>query len=216
MWNGGGVTRKAARCLSNRAGAAPLGSLFAEVEESTAAALRRVLGADWAGAHDASGMVAVAGSRINADYQCNAALRLSKAAGRPPRTLATDIVTALRRDENASLLGSAEVAGPGFVNMKINDERLVSGVRRLARDGLPRHAFRAPGSPRNGLPHRGRRVLVDFASPNMAKVRLRWRRACTAAPLTGPVAPGTARGSHALQRHRGHIVSVPGVAWLRC
>jgi arginyl-tRNA synthetase len=57
------------------------------------------------------------------DYATNVALRSAKAAGRPPRDLAQELaarVTAL------DVVDEAEVAGPGFLNLRLSDAWFVS------------------------------------------------------------------------------------------
>lgn len=50
------------------------------------------------------------------DYACNIALRLSTAAGRPPRELAEAIVAAL---PTSPIVARAAVAGAGFINFHL-------------------------------------------------------------------------------------------------
>jgi arginyl-tRNA synthetase len=58
------------------------------------------------------------GDAEHGDYATNVALRLAPARGRPPREIADEIATeALER----GLAVSAEVAGPGFVNLRMSD-----------------------------------------------------------------------------------------------
>jgi len=62
------------------------------------------------------------------DYATNVALRTAKAAGRPPRELAVELaakVAALPEME------SAEVAGPGFVNVKVSDAFLAAALAEV-------------------------------------------------------------------------------------
>src|SRR5947209_643835 len=50
------------------------------------------------------------------DYATNAAMVLTKPAGMPPRAIAEALVKAL---ENSPVVASADVAGPGFVNLRV-------------------------------------------------------------------------------------------------
>jgi len=91
-----------------------------------------------------------------ADFQCNGALAAAKAQKRNPREIAARIVGALA---DHPLVTSAEVAGPGFVNLRVREEALSQRARTLAAD-------ERAGASRVEAP---RRVLVDYAGPNVAK-----------------------------------------------
>jgi len=90
------------------------------------------------------------------DYATNAALVLAKSARRNPRQLATAIAGALTTSL-PDLLTTAEVAGPGFINVRLNPEarqRVVTRVLR-ERDRYGRTNARA-----------GERIIVEFVSAN--------------------------------------------------
>jgi arginyl-tRNA synthetase len=57
-------------------------------------------------------------NRDHGDYATNAALQLAKPAGRPPREVAETIATRLRE---APGIESVDVAGPGFLNIRLSD-----------------------------------------------------------------------------------------------
>src|ERR671934_2748878 len=62
------------------------------------------------------------------DFATNVALRTAKAVGRPPREFAAELaerVTAL--DEVAT----AEVAGPGFLNLRLSDRFFVAALAEI-------------------------------------------------------------------------------------
>jgi arginyl-tRNA synthetase len=91
-----------------------------------------------------------------ADFQCNGALAAAKAARRNPREIAAAIVAELATNAKVA---SVEVAGPGFINLRVSDEALSSRADELFADdraGLTRAA-------------QPRRVLVDYGGPNVAK-----------------------------------------------
>ncbi|KPF83868.1 arginyl-tRNA synthetase [Brevundimonas sp. AAP58] len=92
-----------------------------------------------------------------ADFQSNGALAAAKAMKTNPRELATKV--AARLDGDARLSG-VEVAGPGFINLKVSDAALATRAQAVADDA----AF-AGASP----VAEPRRVIVDFAGPNVAK-----------------------------------------------
>ena len=90
------------------------------------------------------------------DYQANAAMALAKSVGRNPREVAAAIV------EHLDVTGIAEppeVAGPGFLNLRLLPEYLSTTVGALA------------GDPRLGVrpDERAEAVVVDYSSPNVAK-----------------------------------------------
>jgi arginyl-tRNA synthetase len=89
-------------------------------------------------------------------YQTNVALRLANAAGRPPREVAADLVARIDLDDVCEPL---EVAGPGFINLRIKAEvlaRVASEVLADAAAGIGQ--AEVPGT-----------VVVDYSSPNVAK-----------------------------------------------
>jgi arginyl-tRNA synthetase len=57
-------------------------------------------------------------NRDHGDYATNAALQLAKPAGRPPREVA-DIIAARLRE--AAAIEGVDVAGPGFLNIRLSD-----------------------------------------------------------------------------------------------
>lgn len=61
--------------------------------------------------------------RSNGDWATTVAMRCSKQAGMNPRDIASIIAKHL---EGAPLLKSVEVAGPGFINLRLSDEALQS------------------------------------------------------------------------------------------
>jgi arginyl-tRNA synthetase len=93
----------------------------------------------------------------HADFQANAALSLAKRVGAKPRELAESIATALREQTGGRF--GVELAGPGFLNLTVTDEAVWSQVAaRLADDRLG-----------VGAPQLGRRTVIDYSGPNIAK-----------------------------------------------
>ncbi len=97
-----------------------------------------------------------------ADFQSNGALaaaqRLKRegAARGNPRELAARVAERLEGDP---AVASVEVAGPGFINIRVADAALTERVRELAADALA-------GADPVAQP---RRVVIDYAGPNVAK-----------------------------------------------
>ena len=72
------------------------------------------------------------GDAEHGDYATNVALRLAPTRGRPPREVADEIgAEALAR----GLVGAAETAGPGFVNLRVTDQWLAEAVAEVVAAG---------------------------------------------------------------------------------
>ena len=92
-----------------------------------------------------------------ADFQSNGALAAAKALKANPRELAARVAERLTNDPR---LASVEVAGPGFINLKLADSALSARAVEVAADSA--HA----GASVVDTP---RKVVIDFAGPNVAK-----------------------------------------------
>ena len=94
------------------------------------------------------------------DFQANGALPLAKPLGQKPRLIAEAIQARLVEDPIfAAICEPPEIAGPGFINLRIKPERLCAEVAARL------------GDPRLGVPEAEGTtpVIVDFSSPNIAK-----------------------------------------------
>jgi arginyl-tRNA synthetase len=91
-----------------------------------------------------------------ADFQSNGALAAAKAAKANPRDIAGKIATRLADDPR---LERVEVAGPGFINLRVGSELLAERAQEIADDSLSGASLAEPS----------RRVLVDYGGPNVAK-----------------------------------------------
>jgi arginyl-tRNA synthetase len=91
-----------------------------------------------------------------ADFQSNGALAAAKRVGKNPRELATAVAGRLAGDPR---LAAVEVAGPGFINLKVADAELSRRAAEIAAD--PRAGGELVATPR--------RVLIDYGGPNVAK-----------------------------------------------
>lgn len=95
------------------------------------------------------------------DYSTNIAMVLAKELGRNPRELAVDLVGKLENNSNLkNIVEKMEVAGPGFINLWIKDEVLISQLNEALKMGekLGDSDFM-----------KGKKVLVEYSSPNIAK-----------------------------------------------
>ncbi|HQZ36676.1 MAG TPA: arginine--tRNA ligase, partial [Ilumatobacteraceae bacterium] len=99
---------------------------------------------------------AVVRSSDRADAQANGALALAKQLGRNPRELAEAV---LATGMLADVCSSAEVAGPGFINLTFTPEFLATQLAQAASDA--RLGVRLATTPE--------RVVVDYSAPNVAK-----------------------------------------------
>ena len=88
------------------------------------------------------------------DLATNAAMVLAKPTGQNPRALADRIAEALRQDAD---IASAEIAGPGFVNLRLRDGFWQGHLSALLGEG------RDYGRSRIG---QGRKVNVEYVSAN--------------------------------------------------
>jgi arginyl-tRNA synthetase len=90
------------------------------------------------------------------DYQANMAMPLGKELGKPPRDVAALVVEKLSAED---LVEKPEIAGPGFINLRIKKEWLGQQLHAMA------------GDPRLGIaPDENRRTyVIDYSSPNVAK-----------------------------------------------
>ena len=91
-----------------------------------------------------------------ADFQCNGAMAAAKKLGKNPRDIATAVVDALK---TSPLVASSDVAGPGFINVKLSAEGLSKRAQEIAADDRA-------GAQRVEAP---RRVVMDFGGWNVAK-----------------------------------------------
>ncbi|OYW41674.1 MAG: arginine--tRNA ligase, partial [Rhodobacterales bacterium 12-64-8] len=91
-----------------------------------------------------------------ADFQCNGAMAAAKKLGKNPREIADGVVAALR---GVDIVASAEVAGPGFINVKLSGAALSARAQAVADDARS-------GAGRVAEP---RRVVIDFGGWNVAK-----------------------------------------------
>lgn len=101
-------------------------------------------------------MIRPSGDPKFGDFQANCAMPLAKKIGKSPRDIAAEIVAAL---DVADLCETPEVAGPGFINLKLKDDWITSQINGIAGDD------RLGAVPTTEPRH----VIVDFSSPNVAK-----------------------------------------------
>ncbi|MCS6999551.1 MAG: arginine--tRNA ligase [Bacteroidota bacterium] len=100
------------------------------------------------------------------DAATNVALQLARALGKPPRTIAEDIVAAMEYDRER--IAAIEIAGPGFINMRFRPRYYADVLLRMLEQG-ERFGYSAR--------YAGKRANVEYVSANP----------------TGPLHPGHGR-----------------------
>ena len=104
------------------------------------------------------------------DFATNLALKLARPLRRAPMEIAEALVASLREGPAKSLIASAEVARPGFLNLRVTDDAIAGVVAGIL--AAPEAWGRIPAV-------NPRRVNVEFVSANP----------------TGPLTVGNARGA---------------------
>ena len=125
-------------------------------------------------------------SREHGDYATPVAMKLAKAARRPPREIAGVIATHLRAESG---IAAVEIAGPGFLNITVEAAAAASLVGRIVADGAAYGAGDALA---------GRQVNLEFVSANP----------------TGPIHIGGARWA-AVGDALGRILGTQGATVVR-
>ena len=93
------------------------------------------------------------------DYQANMAMPLAKKLGKPPREIALQIVEQL---DIADICSPPEIAGPGFINLRLNDDCIQTLLHSAIADG---ERLAIPNVDSN----KRKTYLVDYSGPNVAK-----------------------------------------------
>jgi arginyl-tRNA synthetase len=90
------------------------------------------------------------------DYQANFAMPLGKMLGKAPREVAAQVVAGANL---ADFCHPPEIAGPGFINLRLQDDWLAAELNRAVRDD--RLGIAPAPAPRT--------YVIDYSSPNVAK-----------------------------------------------
>ena len=124
-------------------------TLLQNLESRLSAALEKVLG------ETITPNIAAAADLRYGDYQSNSAMVLAKKQRTNPRALAQQLLDAIEIED----LATAKIDGPGFLNFTILPEAYAAYAMSLLTDARL-------GAPSHG---EGKRVVVDFSAPNVAK-----------------------------------------------
>ena len=108
------------------------------------------------GLPDARGNVIYSTRAEFGDYQANGVMAIAKQLKMNPRELANRVLECLA--DNA-LIARAEVAGPGFINLFLDNDYLAQQGARFAEQDTA--LLEATSSPQT--------IVVDYSSPNLAK-----------------------------------------------
>jgi arginyl-tRNA synthetase len=100
-------------------------------------------------------MIKAAQDPKHGDYQANCAMALAKPLGKKPREVAQDIVNRLALGD---LLDPPEIAGPGFINLRLQSAWLAREVQAIAADDRLGVATQP-----------AKTYVIDYSSPNVAK-----------------------------------------------
>ncbi len=130
-----------------------MSSTIATIKSRFQQALAQAFGAEYS---DYDPMVVLASNPRFGDYQSNVAMSLTKALKQQPRAIAQQLTEKLDIED---LCEPVEIAGPGFINLKLKISHLESQLAKLQSD--PRLGIAVPKDPQ--------RIIVDFSSPNIAK-----------------------------------------------
>lgn len=94
-----------------------------------------------------------------ADYQIDSMLPLAKILQMPPRQLAEQVAEQMKKNPAFSaMIQSVEVAGAGFINIRLNNSWLAEAIAGIAKDARLGVALQAPTH-----------IVIDYSSPNVAK-----------------------------------------------
>ncbi|MFT5722721.1 MAG: arginyl-tRNA synthetase [Motiliproteus sp.] len=105
---------------------------------------------------DCQPMVALGKNPLHGDYQANGAMAAAKRMKTNPRELAGQILEHL---DLAGIAEHTEIAGPGFINIKLSPQWLAERVTELRLD--PHQGVEQCEQPQT--------LVIDYSAPNLAK-----------------------------------------------
>jgi len=123
------------------------------LEEKFAGAMGAVAGRD-----DCAAIVRPATDSKFGDYQVNGVMGLAKKLKTNPRKLAESV---LEEVDLGDMCEPPEVAGPGFINLRLKPQYVAGQLLRINADGSDRLGIEAADDAQT--------IVVDFSSPNIAK-----------------------------------------------
>ena len=108
--------------------------------------------------NDADANVVTASRPEFGDYQANGIMAVAKKIKTNPRELAQKVIEYLN-DNSIELIKDLEVAGPGFINIRLSDESLLARANNII-------AGKTLLIPKTNTP---KKIVIDYSSPNLAK-----------------------------------------------
>ncbi len=126
-----------------------------QLETRIDAAAEKVLGAT-----DFSPDIRPADPRFG-DFQANGVLPYAKSVRANPREMATRMVEELEKDVSLAEAATISIAGPGFINFRLTPAFLLRWLQTYSTEQALRQGA--------GAFYHGKKVVVDFGSPNTAK-----------------------------------------------
>ncbi|OHB65203.1 MAG: arginine--tRNA ligase [Planctomycetes bacterium RBG_13_62_9] len=123
------------------------------LEEGISAAMAEVTGRP-----DCAAIVRPATDPRFGDYQANGVMALAKQIETNPRKLAEAVV---EKVDVSDLCEPPEIAGPGFINLRLKSDYIAEQLLRIHSDTQGRLGMAPTPQPQT--------VVVDFSSPNIAK-----------------------------------------------
>ncbi|MDI6448247.1 arginine--tRNA ligase [Anaerobaca lacustris] len=123
------------------------------LEERIGAAMAAVVGTN-----ECAAIVRPATDARFGDYQANGVMALAKQIKTNPRRLAEQVVERL---DVADLCEPPEIAGPGFINLRLKPDYVAGQLLRINTDDSERLGIDPTAKAKN--------TVVDFSSPNIAK-----------------------------------------------
>lgn len=103
-----------------------------------------------------SGKVGVSNRPDLCQYQCNGALANAKKHKKAPRVIAEEVVNNLKGN---NIFSKLEIAGPGFINITVNDEFLKDYISKMNKD--KKFGVSTVENPK--------KIVVDYGGANVAK-----------------------------------------------
>jgi len=131
-------------------------NVLAELRNRFAAALRGLVDDEHV-IGELAGLVLPSQDAKFGDYQANLAMPLGKRLAKPPREVAAALV---QRLDVADLCEPPEIAGPGFINLRLRDAWLVRQLASALGD-VERLGVSPVSQPRT--------YVLDYSAPNVAK-----------------------------------------------
>jgi len=133
-------------------------SITGQLKKLFQSALVQILGDE---GQNVDPLIRPAGDEKFGDYQSNVAMSLAKKLKQKPRDVAQQIIDALP-DATNSICEPFEIAGPGFINIRLKNDWLASTLNSIpSADQRDRLGIEPIDDPQT--------VVVDYSGPNIAK-----------------------------------------------